>query len=440
MHATAARRVAKSIAIACAAFMLLGLFFIQVRYVGTTTGLLPGQKAEASALMVPPRMDGEGAVTVEYCSEVVAAHDPANPSGRTSTRLLFDDAWLDRDALAYQHELATACSVLAAVCNSESQFYGNVEGAKPYAELALGALGFDDVRTDSYALRSDVLDEIGAFFAGSHDVAAYTLASKTVPGKNGEPPTTILFVGIRGSYGIEWLSNFNFVNPTDADHQGFKKAEQEVEAALFQYARERGADPQHTRVLITGHSRGGAIANLLAARLDDLSGTPQQLAPASSVFAYTFAAPCATMSLSRQDSRYGNVFNVVNDADIVPQLPLSLWGYGRYGTTVALPAAQSASFDALYGSMQTAYRENTGRAYAVDEDTLATLGSFETNVARTVPDVETLASPVGVFGTLQSLAALDCSAAIDSHCPDAYIAWMQATDPDHLAFHSPDAH
>lgn len=221
-----------------------------------------------------PHFDGSGTVSVEYCSEVVAGHDADNPSGLTSTNLAFDDAWLERDSFAYQHQLATACSVLAAVCNSESQFYGGVEGAKPYAELALGALGFDDVRTDSYALRSGILDEIGALFAGSHDVAAYTLASKTVPGKKGEPPTTILFVGIRGSYGIEWLSNFNFMNPVDADHQGFKAAEREIEEALFDYARERGADPAHTRVLVTGHSRGGAIANLLGRALGQSGRQP----------------------------------------------------------------------------------------------------------------------------------------------------------------------
>ena len=424
MQATAARRVAKSIATICASFLLLSLFFVQLRYVGMTAGLLPVQKAEASVVARAPHFDGSGTVSVEYCSEVVAGHDADNPSGLTSTN---------------QHQLATACSVLAAVCNSESQFYGGVEGAKPYAELALGALGFDDVRTDSYALRSGILDEIGALFAGSHDVAAYTLASKTVPGKKGEPPTTILFVGIRGSYGIEWLSNFNFMNPVDADHQGFKAAEREIEEALFDYARERGADPAHTRVLVTGHSRGGAIANLLAARLDNLDGSPQQLAPARNVFAYTFAAPCATKTPDRQAASYGNVFNIVNESDIVPQLPLSIWGYGRYGTNVVLPDASSATFAATLDDMQDAYRRNTGMEYRPNEGALDSLVSFEAEAARNVPDVDSLASPAGIFGALQTLAGLDCIAAIDAHCPDTYIAWMQATDPGNLTFRSAHA-
>lgn len=78
MQATAARRVAKSIATICASFLLLSLFFVQLRYVGMTAGLLPVQKAEASVVARAPHFDGSGTVSVEYCSEVVAGHDADN--------------------------------------------------------------------------------------------------------------------------------------------------------------------------------------------------------------------------------------------------------------------------------------------------------------------------------------------------------------------------
>ena len=61
--------------------------------------------------------------------------------------------------------------MLAAVCNSESRFYSTPDGS-PFAEGALGALGFSDVHTGSYALRSRVLDELGALLTGQHAVAA----------------------------------------------------------------------------------------------------------------------------------------------------------------------------------------------------------------------------------------------------------------------------
>lgn len=435
MRTTPARNVVSTIATACACLLLTFLLVIQMRYVGTTTGLLPTTRVNPTSIEAP-RPSADGTIVADYCSEAVTTSGFENLSGRTSTVLSFDDAWFAHDARVYQHDLATACAVLTAVCNSESQYYSNVEGALPYAEQALTALGFDDVRTESYALRSNILDELGALLAGTHDVAAYTFASKTVADAGKSGAATLVFVGIRGSYGVEWLSNFNLAEAASgsADHRGFRAAEDEVERALAAYVRDIGADPSRTRILITGHSRGGAIANLLAARLDDLSGTADALAPASGVFAYTFAAPGATREAGRQDAAYSNIFNIVNETDIVPQLPLSIWGYGRYGTTVTLPSVTSAGFDDSFDTMQAAFERNTGVALACDEDSLAALDAFEEKVARTLPSADALASPSGIVGAVQALFGLDIGAALASHYPDTYIAWMQSTESSHLSF------
>ena len=434
MQTNPMRRCATVMATLLGCFLLLGLFVAQLRYVGFESGIVPVARIDAGSLPASVPVSNSGTVTAEYCSEVVAGSDPSNPSGRTSTQLTFDDAWLFQDSGIYQHELATACSVLAAVCNSESQYYDGVDGSIPYAEQTLGLLGFKDVRTDSYALRSSVLDEVCSLLAGSSDVAAYTLASKTVVPQKGDQPVTLLFVGIRGTYGAEWISNFNFLGQgLDADHRGFKAAEKEVEEAVRAYAREIGADPSHTRILITGHSRGGAIANLLAADLDEPDDGEAALAPASGIYAYTFAAPCATRANDRHDKAFGNIFNVVNEADIVTQLPLSAWGFDRYGTTVTLPSATSAGFDSSYATMQTAYRNNTGNKLSWDEDELASLCSFGTAASDYVPSTEYLASPLGVIGTIQSLIGLDVATVLNAHYPDTYIAWMQSVDIDHPA-------
>ncbi|MFR1639336.1 MAG: lipase family protein, partial [Eggerthellaceae bacterium] len=218
------------------------------------------------------------------------------------------------------------------------------------------------------------------------------------------------------------------------DHHGFETVESEVESALDQYAREVGADPQRTRILITGHSRGGAIANLLAARLDDRSGTPAEIAPASGVYAYTFAAPGSTREADCQNAAYGNVFNIVNEADIVPQLPLSTWGYGRYGTTVSLPIVASGEFEESFDRMCQAFQRNTGVTPACDESSLASLDAFERNAAKALPSADALASPAGIAAAAQTLLGTDLAAALASHAPDAYIAWMQAVDGDALSF------
>lgn len=438
MYEKPVRRIVSTVAAVAACLLLIGLFLIQARYVGTAAGILPTTRVDSSAVEAAP-LQSDGTVIAEYCSEAVTANGLDNLSGRTSTVLAFDDAWFSRNSHSYQHDLATACAVLTAVCNSESQYYSKVQGARPYAEQTLAALGFHDVRTESYALRSDILDELGALLSGSAgSSAAYTVASKTILGGHGgaDKPLTLVFVGVRGSYGTDWLSNFNLSSASgeNADHEGFRTAADQVEAALGAYVRGIGADPQHTRILLTGHSRGGAVANLLAARLDELAGTDGQLAPASGVYAYTFAAPGATRAAQRHEATYGNIFNIVNATDIVPQLPLSTWGYGRYGTTVTLPGTSSAGFDASYSTMCAAFERNTGVSLDLDEESLAALGSFQDKAASALPSADELASPAGIVGIARTLLGIDIGAALASHYPDTYIAWMQSMSSSSLSF------
>ena len=118
----------------------------------------------------------------------------------------------------------------------------------------------------------------------------------------------------------------------------------------------------------------------------------------------------------------------------MPQLPLSIWGYGRYGTNVVLPDASSATFAATLDDMQTPTGATRAWNTVRTKARLTRWSPFEAEAARNVPDVDSLASPAGIFGALQTLAGLDCIAAIDAHCPDTYIAWMQATDPGNLTF------
>lgn len=435
MRETPARRIASTLLAIFVCFLLTCLLVVQVRYVGTKLEILPTTHVDPSTIEAP-RTLSDGSVVAEYCSEAVTASGFSNLSGRTSTTLRFDDAWFTHDSRTYQHGLATACAVLTAVCNSESQYYSNVEGALPYAEQTLTALGFDDIRTESYALRSNILDELGALLAGSSGGAAYTFASKTLNETGTSTTETLIFVGIRGSYGTEWLSNFNLVDTTSggADHFGFGVAEDEVQRALTAYAHDIGADPAHTNILITGHSRGGAIANLLAARLDKASGTENALAPASGIYAYTFAAPGATRTPQRQSATYSNIYNIVNDADIVPQLPLATWGYGRYGTTVTLPSVSTDDFDISYETMSNTFRHNTGVTLGYDERTLAALDAFGGHAARVLPSSDDLASPMGLLGIVQALVGIDIPAALTSHYPDTYIAWMQSVESSHLSF------
>ncbi len=71
-------------------------------------------------------------------------------------------------------------------------------------------------------------------------------------------------------------------------------------------------------VLVTGHSLGAAIANLLAADLNISMGI-------DNVYAYTFATPqVVTESLGGEAIPYTNIYNILNSNDVITYVPSTL--------------------------------------------------------------------------------------------------------------------
>lgn len=81
---------------------------------------------------------------------------------------------------------------------------------------------------------------------------------------------------------------------------------------------------QNTVFYITGHSRGAAISNTLSAYLID---------EGYQTFTYTFASPNTTTKFSANFTKYNSIFNIINNDDFVPMLPIEDWGFTRYGLT-----------------------------------------------------------------------------------------------------------
>lgn len=163
------------------------------------------------------------------------------------------------------------------------------------------------------------------------NLVAFSFASKQVKCHNRE--YTLIAVVIRGTSGDnEWISNFNINDSGNypATHEGFRKAEKSLFANLNKYINSLNLDRLNTKFLITGHSRGAAVANLLAA---DLSKS-EKFADQSDIYGYTFATPNVAKIGYNE---YFNIFNAVNPADIVTEIPLAKWGYSKYGVTYSLP-------------------------------------------------------------------------------------------------------
>ena len=123
-------------------------------------------------------------------------------------------------------------------------------------------------------------------------------------------------------YTHEWSYNFKVGN--DNDHQGFIECRDFVLEGLENYL--STYDLNHTELLITGYSKGGAIAGLIGKVLieNNTLGISND-----KFYVYTFEAP--TSSLTNGES---NIYNYVNEADLI----VNLYPYNmlRPGTDISI--------------------------------------------------------------------------------------------------------
>ena len=144
-------------------------------------------------------------------------------------------------------------------------------------------------------------------------------------------------IAIRGTTAGEWYSNVD-IAPSQQDGgvfaENFLFAAQDVFVNLQPILQQLDAN---VAVVVTGHSRGGACANLLGMLLNEEIGMER-------VYVYTSAAP-ATVKYT-WSVNYNNIFNLINAGDIVPRVPLAAWGYTRLGEDIALTASDEETADA----------------------------------------------------------------------------------------------
>ena len=141
-------------------------------------------------------------------------------------------------------------------------------------------------------------------------------------------------IAIRGtSKNAEWYSDFRLGRRTDGYHEGFRVAAEDIFNAI------RTIQTDNNIFLVTGHSRGAAVANIVAG---ELTTNPEywNVASEEHVFGYTYACPAVSDQLSTADKSLTNIYNFNNAGDAIPELPLSKWGYDRYGKTLKLETAE----------------------------------------------------------------------------------------------------
>lgn len=180
------------------------------------------------------------------------------------------------------------------------------------------------------------------------DNVAYSFAHKEI--ENG----TLILICIRGSFGdikdmtSDWRSNFlplvyNLHDSSVFSVQvGFDNAANKVYSRLDEYISSNNINKSDVTFVLTGHSRGAGVANLVSYKLINDGISKRK------IYDYNFACPDVALESPAAwnwANKYDCIFNIANVEDPVAVLPGAAWSvvfkynvcmqkyWGKYGTS-----------------------------------------------------------------------------------------------------------
>ena len=153
--------------------------------------------------------------------------------------------------------------------------------------------------------------------------SAYTIGCGNI--LQGAEKTKAYIIVVRGTDGNEWFSDFN-ISPAKDDSSHFTENFLLSAEEIFLDCTKLISDKKSV-IVVAGHSRGAAVANILAVLMNETYKS-------SNVYAYTFACPATIKKIP--DLTENNIFNYINPCDIVPHFPFASWGFRRAGKDIIL--------------------------------------------------------------------------------------------------------
>ena len=249
---------------------------------------------------------------------------------RAEMDFCFDSGMFRRDSRSYCGGLAYISALACAACynaryeNEEEWAYElerryggsgflGLGGKQTWIVAFLKQLGFENVETYNYhsGLEPKKASVHTAFAIASRDIDDFT----------------VIAVCVRGTTGGEWLSNFD-MDKKRKRLTGFVFARDELMTALESYIERKVRKGRRLKLWATGHSRGGAAANLLCGALNREGGVFHP----SDIYCVTFASP----NCSFKAEPFENIYNFVAPSDFVTFVPPREWGCSRYGLDIAI--------------------------------------------------------------------------------------------------------
>lgn len=261
----------------------------------------------------------------------------------------YDDTYFDGYSEEYNHNLART-SIRLAMSAFGKQYVenGKIQYDRQYENVEdfMSKMKFTNISHNANYEKQPTENSIGVAVG----------MKKISYDDNGD--CVLLAVAIRGGcYESEWAGNFNVGNGNV--HAGFNQAANQVVDYLKNYIIANNLTKEDIKIWITGYSRAAATANISAQKIIDGGLGDSIPIYSGDVFAYCFETPSGVMNPDN-DWQYNNIFNIVNQHDLVPMVAPNKWGYGRYGVTKYLPSALlDKNYSEKRGDMYWRYGELT---------------------------------------------------------------------------------
>lgn len=262
--------------------------------------------------------------------------------------LKFDPDWITKaDNTVYNGELAAFSALISADTYFRTKDLDRgtpnrvtVDGADTDAydqTVLLSTLGFTDVQY------------IESFKAAAYEADQNDSVTLTMGYLNSGDKFDCFVIGIRGCFSSgEWNSIFDVGSNggtyteltgehpewTDPDlMKGIGVASGRAMSFISEFITAHDDPSRKNCVLVTGHSRGGAIAQIAGARLEDDSTVKS--------FTYTFNSSPVTDNESAEN--YKTIFNIFDSADFFSDcFPFANEKFYRYGKTLSVDAAENS--------------------------------------------------------------------------------------------------
>lgn len=301
-------------------------------------------------------LNGHGAKT--YDVTVQGAVFGGTDGDQISTQVTFDPKWVTKNKnTKYNKDLAAFAAILSDEVYFRAKDLENgtqnrvlFEGENPDdsdVTAFLKEVGFSEVQyIESYKAKEydcDGNDSVTMLLShgvvdGKYDLYAVVLRgcfslqerlSVYDPGNNGESYTELT-----GEH-PEWTNKDVF--------KGMDIAKGRALEFIDEFISQNDNPNLENCILITGHSRGGALAGMIGAEMEDRGNIK--------TYTYTFNAPRSTIDENAQE--YGSIFNIFDSDDYyVNHLPFGDEEFFRYGRDMTLSIAGNNEIKAAISELK----------------------------------------------------------------------------------------